>query len=422
MSTAERSPSALRNPTVRRIFCSDFVSRIGSSMSALALPWFVLVSSHSATRMGLVFAIELAPTAILGIPAARLVEKLGVRRTVVYGDALQAVLYALLPILHQAGLLPFWLLLVIVAITGAISAPYFTAQRLLLPEALGTDSAEITAANAWIEGSTWSARLIGPAVAGALIAAIGAMNVIWIDGVSFVVSAALLYGLPKRATVPPPSTQSGQLEGVRYVTRDSVVGRITLAATLYGLFVPVIVMAMPILALQRYNADPHVAGWLASAWGGGAVAGSLLVAPLVKRMAPLRLGAVAGIPAAAALWFLAPALPAYGAAIALLISGISTPLINAPLISVLSTRPPGHLVAQVISLVVTANLIAGPVAYLAAGPLFSGYGPGPVMTGVAVGFTVAACILVSLGGWRTPVVIPQTADDTEASAPAEDVV
>jgi len=84
---APAAPSPIRNPVVRRVIISDLISRLGSRMSYLALPWFVLITSHSITRMGLVFGVELLPVAVLGIPSASVIERLGIRRTVVIGDA-----------------------------------------------------------------------------------------------------------------------------------------------------------------------------------------------------------------------------------------------------------------------------------------------------------------------------------------------
>jgi|GEM_PF-5392992 MFS family permease len=106
-------------------------------MSYLTLPWFVLITTYSATRMRFVFAAELLPVAVLGIPSSAVIERLGVRRTVVLGDAAQAILIGLVPALSLLKVLSFWAILVIVAGVGTVSAPYFAAQRLLLPEALG---------------------------------------------------------------------------------------------------------------------------------------------------------------------------------------------------------------------------------------------------------------------------------------------
>jgi MFS family permease len=393
--------ATLRHPAIRRVLLSDVVSRLGSRMTTLALPWFVLVTTGSTARMGLVFAVEVVPVALLGIPSGQLVARLGVRRTVVLGDVISAVLIALVPLLHLAGFLPFWLLLVIVAATGTVSAPYLASQRLLLPDVLGDDQAAITAGNALIESSTWGAQLIGPAIAGVLIAVMGALNVIWIDAGTFVVSAVLLFGLPKsKADVAAAAKSNGVLAGARYALTDGVLGRVMIAAVGYGLLIPVILISLPVMAFERYGANPHIAGWLLAAWGGGAVIGTVAVVRLVGRIPPLRLGAIAGLAMAVPLWFLPLDQPATSVAAIMLFAGFFIPMLNAPAITVLTTRPPPALRPQVVTFFVTAATVASPVAYAAAGALFGRFGSGPVLLAVAAGVTGCGLVLLTLASYQ----------------------
>ena len=407
-STGRPGPPAqspLRNPSVRRVFASDLVSRLGSRMSYLALPWFVLITTHSATRMGLVLGAELLPVAALGIPAARVIERLGVRRTVVLGDAAQAVLTALIPGLYLLGVLSYWMILVIVAAVGAVSAPYFAAQRLVLPEALGDDAGAVAGGNALIEASTWGAQFAGPALAGLLIAATGPLSVLWIDAGTFVVSAALLYGLPRaKVSLAQAAASPRMLAGARYALRDPVIGRLIIAATGYGVFVPFILIALPIMADVRFGASPQVAGWLLAAWGAGAITGTFLVMPLVRRIQPLLLGVLGGVGLAVPLWFLPITQPAATVAIIMVVSGVFVPLLNAPGIALLTTRPPAELRPQVMTFFVSTNLLAGPLAYAVAGPLFAHFGLGPILIAVAAGATACTALLLSF--LRAPQAAP----------------
>jgi hypothetical protein len=145
-----------------------------------------------------------------------LIARLGIRRTVVLGDAAQAVLIAMVPALYVLHVLSFWMILVVVAALWTVGAPYLSAQRLLLPEALGDDEVAVTTGNALIEASTWGTQLAGPALAGFLIAAIGALNVLWVDAGTFVVSALVLYGLPRPAAdLSGAAASPGLLAGPR---------------------------------------------------------------------------------------------------------------------------------------------------------------------------------------------------------------
>jgi len=119
--------SLLRRRGLGPLLCAEVVSSLGSQMTYLALPWFVLVTTHSATRMGVVLGVELLPTALLGIPSGAVVARLGARRTMMVADAARVPLMASIPFLHAAGALSFPVLLAIVFVIGCFLAPHFSA-------------------------------------------------------------------------------------------------------------------------------------------------------------------------------------------------------------------------------------------------------------------------------------------------------
>ncbi|MGK5533240.1 MFS transporter [Streptomyces sp. URMC 129] len=394
-------PSPLRNPVVRRVLAAEFVSSLGTQMTVLALPWFVLVTSGSAARMGLVFVVQMLPVALFGLPAGILVARWGALRVTVAGDAVNAVLIASVPLLHLAGLLPFWALLLIVAGTGTVAAAYMPAQRLLLSEATGDEEAAAVASNAYFETATSGARLIGPAVAGGLIGLIGTLNVLWIDAATFALSALLLLGLPRRAVAAPPESLTGEMRaGVRFMLRDTVIRTLSLAALGYGLLMPFVLLALPVLTKVRYDEDPHIAGLLLAAWGGGTVVGTLLVARLARRLAPVVLGSLGGLGVALPLWLLPVDLPAAAVALVVATSCLFMPAISAPAITLMTTRPPEHLRPYVMPVFAVTAMLATPLAYATAGLLFDRFRPGPVLLGVAAGASLCALLLLSLNRHR----------------------
>jgi MFS family permease len=145
-------------------------------MTFLALPWFVLVTTGSPAKMGIALAVELAPVALLGVPSGTVVSRLGARTTMLASDLARVPLMTSLPILHAAGLLSFPVLLVLVAAFGVFGAPYFASQRVILPELMGNDQRVISQANSLLEGATQTASLLGPPLAGVLIATLGAAS------------------------------------------------------------------------------------------------------------------------------------------------------------------------------------------------------------------------------------------------------
>jgi predicted MFS family arabinose efflux permease len=361
----------IRQRPIVALVSAEIVSRLGSQLTELALPWFVLVTTGSATKMGLVFAVELLPVAVLGIPSGAVVQRLGARTSMLIADFVRAPLVALVPLLHELGGLSFGVLLAIAAAHGLFSTAYFTCQRLILPEVVGEDEHVVAQANTVIEGATNVTQFAGPALAGLFIAWMGAANVLWLDAASYAISFAVVLAFVRaRGETPQEEEARGLWAGLRYLRRDRLVAQVSVSSLVYGFMFRILTASFPVLAYEEYDRDPRVAGWLAASFGVGAVTGSLLSYRLVTRTAPLRMAAVASLFLAAPLWLLVPHVPLGVTLAALAVCGASIPAINAPYLGMLSTRVPRALRAKVLQSLITINNLAGPLGYVVAGPLF----------------------------------------------------
>ena len=381
----------IRDRSLLALLSGEFVSRLGSQFTTLALPWFVLVTTGSTSKMGLVFAVELAPLALLGIPAAPLVERIGPKRWLVLMDSIRAPIVAAVPFLHAVGGLTFGLILVLGALHGTFSVGYFAAQRSILPAVVGEDELRLAQANGLVEGTTNITNLAGPALAGVLIATLGAANVMWIDAVSYVASA-LLIGLFVRVarTVHEESEDAqGIFAGLRYLRVDRTLARVSLSSLTFGFMFPMLAASFPVLAYEQYDQNPRVAGFLFAVIGAGQVAGSLLTFRLVTRVRPLRLASAAALATGPPLWFLVPHVPLYVVALVLAVIGASVPLINAPYIGFLQVRVPPALRGHVLQSLITINQVLGPLGYVLAGVLFTRIGLHPSYAVMAVLGTAA---------------------------------
>src|SRR5919198_2674767 len=144
----------LRRAPIVALLVAEVVSMTGSLMSALALPWFVLVTTGSASRAAYVVGAEVLAYALLGIPSGSVAARLGARRTMLACDLCRAPVVALIPALYMEGLLSFPTLLVLSFATGALSTPYASAQQVVLPEILGEDQTLIAQANAVFQSAS----------------------------------------------------------------------------------------------------------------------------------------------------------------------------------------------------------------------------------------------------------------------------
>ena len=383
--------SLLRRRGLAPLLAGEVVSSLGSQMTFLALPWFVLVTSGSAARMGIVLGVELVPIGLFGIPSGALIARLGARRTMMLSDAARSPLMASIPILHSAGLLSFPALLAIVFAFGCFLAPHFSAQRLILPELVGDDERTVAQANAFVEGAQRMTGLIGPSTAGVLIPLIGAPNVLYVDAGTFAFSFLTLALLvPSRPPLPVGEDARGLLAGVRFLLRDPLMRRLLPTALVLNALGQLLSISLPVLAFEEFGGSSRVAGVFFAAFGGGAVVGSIAAMRIVPRFEPVRLGATALLALTLPLPLLALDLPAWGVVAVLFISALFGPLCNAPLIGVITMRTPEALRAKVMTGVLTFALLAGPVGLFLGGPLLEAIGPHRVFLIVAAGQLLAA--------------------------------
>lgn len=389
MARLSTTAHPLRTRPIAALISAQVVSSLGSQMTFLALPWFVLRTTGSPTRMSVVLAAELLPIAVLGIPSGSVIAKLGARRTMLLADLARAPLIASIPLLHELGLLSFPLLLVIVALVGVFIAPYFASQRLILPELVGDEEHVVAQANAVVEGAQRATSLLGPAAAGLLIAAFNAPVVLYVDAATFLCSFALLaLFVPARPPLPQGDDGRGVLAGLRFLLRDRllrVLGATALVANGLG---QMLSAGLTVLAYEEYSSS-KVAGAFFAAFGAGAVLGSIAAVRIVGRYDPLRLGATAFVILTLPIFALSLELPVPAVMTALAASSFFGPLVNAPLIGVITTRTPEALRAKVMTAVLTTAMLAGPIGMVVAGPLLESWGPRPVFLLVAAGQLLA---------------------------------
>jgi MFS family permease len=397
MAPAERMP--VEKSAISALVLAETISVLGTRMTYLALPWFVLVTTGSPSKMSLVLAAEILPMAILGIPSGALVQRLGSRTTMLVADLARAPILASIPLLYAAGVLDFWLLLAIVALLGAFAPPYFAAQRTILPELVGEDETRMSQANSSIEGGGALAALLGPALAGALIPFIGASNVLYVDAATYLVAFLLvLVFVPSRPRIGS-AAQHGVLAGLRFVLSDSLLSPIAAVMVVFGFLAAGMSAGLPVYAYDEFDGSSWIAGLFYAALGAGAIVGSVAAVVVVKRVAPLRLAAIGILAFTIPLWVL-PFLPPWPVVfVALFAAMFFTPLINGPIIAVLTARTPEALRAKMMTAVISVNTLAAPLGFLVAGQVLEHWGIVPLFTAVVVGVTWMAIVFAAIT-WR----------------------
>ncbi len=357
-----------RNRSLLGIVAAELVSLTGTSMTFVALPWFVLVTTGSAARMGWVLAAELAPLAFFGIATGTLVSRLGAKRAMLLADAARGPLMTLVPILWWTHHLSFAALLAATFAVGSFSAIYYPSARLILPEVVGEDERLVASAGALISGANQITQILGPVLAGVLIAVTSPAAVLVVDAGTYVFSFAVIALFVRGGKrVEETAESKGVLAGIRFLAHDPLLGPMLLVACLINMGAQGLVVGINALAYFHYGANAHVVGYLFGAFGCGALLGAILAQQLTQKVELLKLAALAIVAMPLPLWLLTIALPWPAATVVLGAFAFFTPLVNAPIIGVLTVRTPASLRPKVMTAVMTIATFAGPLGFLVAG-------------------------------------------------------
>lgn len=393
------APTPVKARAVGALVLAETISMVGTRMTYLALPWFVLVTTGSPGKMSLVLAAEILPMAVLGVPSGAVVQRLGSRTTMLASDLARMPILASVPILHASGHLTFTLLLAIVALLGCFAPPYFAAQRTILPELVGEDERRMSQANSAIEGGTAFAALIGPALAGVLIPFLGVANVLYLDAATYLVAFVLVLAFVPRRKALDQGATGGVLAGLRFLVRDRLLAPIGATMVVFGLFTAGLSAGLPVYAYDQFDGNSRIAGLFYAALGAGAIAGTVLAVLVVRRVAPLRLAAYGILAFSLPLWVM-PLLPPWPVVfVALFVAMLFTPLVNGPIIAVITARTPRELRPKVMTALISASTIAAPLGFLVAGQVLERWGVVTLFAGVVAGITWMAIVFAAIV-WR----------------------
>lgn len=185
------------------LYVASAVSLTGNVMTMTAVPWFVLQTTGSASKTGLIAFFHFAPIVVASFLGGALVDRLGPKRMSVSADLISGSTVAAIPLLHMLGHLSFPTLIALVFLGALFDTPGMSARSALLPDLAAQASWPLeraTGVEAIVERGS---RLAGAPLAGVLIAFVGPITVLWIDAATFLFSAALVVFAVAPAARPP---------------------------------------------------------------------------------------------------------------------------------------------------------------------------------------------------------------------------
>ncbi len=285
-----------RYPTFARFWVAKLISLLGDNMAFIALPWFVLQTTHSGTATaGVMLSLQL-PALLTSLLIGSLVDRFQPRTVMAVDNALRTLIIVCIPLLYWFNALALWQLFVIAALAGMLQPATAVGERTLLPELVA--DADLEAVNMLWAFSQNLSFVVGPAVAGLLVAALGGPFVLLLDAASFGVMALVAATLPE--IVRAPTTTAAPLTerlGLRQLWSMKVVRLTTLLSLVFFFSYGPLEAAFPIYSATVLQTDARGYGLLWSTLGVGALVGTLASTSLSRR---LRIGVA--LPLIALLW------------------------------------------------------------------------------------------------------------------------
>ena len=292
-----------RLPGFAAFWTAETVSGFGTYITTLALQVLVVLTLQgTATDVGVINAARWLPYLVFGLVVGAMVDRWRRRPILVSTDLARALLLGAIPALWWAGWLNLPVLAAFVAVFGLMTLLNDSASQSFVPRIVQRPN--LLAANARLDQGSTAAQTTGPAVAGALVTALGAPIAVLVDAVSYLFSAVVIARIrveepPPQAHARPPNLRRDIAEGLRFVYRHRVLAPFAISthawfvfnSLLNTVFVPFVLVELRLSAFELGLAlaaagvtgliGSFAATWLGRRWGaGGAVIACRAVMPL----------------------------------------------------------------------------------------------------------------------------------------------
>jgi len=286
-SAARRSsPRGRGRRALRLLWAGQSVSLLGDQVTVLALPLAALAGGASVAQVAILVGATRVPFLLLGLPAGVWVSRVGLRRSMLLADFLRAVALASLPVAAAFGAMSYLLLLAVAVALGCGSVLFQVAYQSLTP-LLVEDVGLLRSANTRLTASEALALIGGPALAGLLAGAVGAVRALTVDAASYLVSVGTLTALRAPADRPTRSQSSMHAEihsGIRYLLGNAPLRAVLWSSVLFNAGLAGYEALLVVFAIRHLGLSPEVLGLAVGIGGTGVPIGLLLSGPVERRL------------------------------------------------------------------------------------------------------------------------------------------
>jgi MFS family permease len=377
-------------------------------VTIVALPLTaVLVLHASPLQMGLISSAGFLPGALFGLFAGVIIDRLPKRRVLILANLFSAVTLAVVPLGEAGQFLSIALLLVISFIAALLASAEGIALLSFLPSVVTKN--ELAKANGKFSAAVSIARVVGPAAAGGLIAALSAPGAIAIDAISFLVAALLILAMPitRRAGRPLSETTSKTSmlvelrQGLNFIFKDRMLRMLIVTAAPLNFFGAAFNSLQALFIVRQLGVRPSWFGLALATAGLSAVLGALVSASISSRLDIVKLLLVAlvmfiiadgnisilqGPPLTAALRF--------GASSAL--EGFAATVVGVAIMTYIQKAAPPQMLARVNGVLMTTFGAVMPLGALAGGAFGGMIGVRQTMIAATLGYVVILLAVLSI--------------------------
>ena len=263
----------------RLYFAGQLISTTGTWMQSIAQAWLVLQITGSGVALGLTVALQFTPVLLVGAWGGLVADRVDKRRLLVGTQAAAGVLALVLGAVTALGVVQLWMIFVLALGLGAVNAVDNPARRAFVVEMVGTE--HVSNAVSLSSAMFMAARVIGPAIAGLVIAGLGVSWCFFANGVSY--SAAVLAFVAMRENeffaVEPVPKRKGQLrEGLRYAWSTPALRLVLVLTAVIGTLAFNFQVVLPLLAKETFSGGAETLGVLYAFMSIGSVIGGLVSA------------------------------------------------------------------------------------------------------------------------------------------------
>lgn len=280
---------ALKHENYRFYFQGQLVSISGSWMQTVAQGWLVFQLTNSPYMVGLVAALQNLPILFFGIFGGVIVDRLNKQKLIILTQSFSLILAIILGVLTITGHVNVWIVIFFSFLLGLVNAIDTPARQSLTIEMVGKE--HLPSAIALNVGTFNSARVFGPALAGILIARLGAGITFLINGLTFlgpiIAVKSMKLNLQTVKTNQHPILAIKQ--GIKYAYYHPIIKNILIFAVFTSVFGWAFVSMLPVVAERAFHQDSFGLGLFYSSFGAGAVLGTVFISAFNNRFSVRRL-------------------------------------------------------------------------------------------------------------------------------------